>query len=590
MKQYLLTLLGCFGFMSVILSQEENVVIERYNAIETGFAVKDIWVDNSNTKWIATEGGLYKLSDFESEALQVSENACSVIYSSRDGDIWAAFDQGRIVNVSNNQIYELESKDIQVTDLVVARAKLYVATSTGIYIYHKESKKRIKHLTTKNSKLLSDHVNFLHEDIYGDIRVGTKSGFHTMTKTDLGKCYNKEEDFQVIAENNEGLWIVTDQEMHFVFSGNRWSKLGLKNGLADGRVNDLSIDSKGKIYFSSNTLVRLDPYPDTFEAYGADVGMISGKCLAAQIDKYNQLWIGTEDAGLFRLKFADNEAALLTAACIVEKAPSCHDSNDGRLKVTVSGGEPPYKYNWNARSIRGNNPKRIKSERYEVTVTDQTGLEYVTGVKVEAPSKLEIQLVASSRVSGPRKKDGSADITVTGGTLPYSYDWSSGEETEDATKLKAGRQYVTVVDGNKCSVVFEINILKEKYIPDLDIATIEVGQTLRINELYFEADSTDVKLESHEVLDEVFSFMFDNPGVVIEIGGHTNGIPSHEYCDRLSSGRAKSVAEYLYNKGISADRIKYKGYGKRKRIASDDSLAGRQKNQRVEVKILDIGK
>jgi outer membrane protein OmpA-like peptidoglycan-associated protein len=79
-----------------------------------------------------------------------------------------------------------------------------------------------------------------------------------------------------------------------------------------------------------------------------------------------------------------------------------------------------------------------------------------------------------------------------------------------------------------------------------------------------------------------------NKNVVIEVGGHTNNVPAAEYCDRLSTARAKSVAEYLYGKGIDQDRITYKGYGKNKPIASNDSVKGRKKNQRVEIKILRV--
>jgi len=57
----------------------------------------------------------------------------------------------------------------------------------------------------------------------------------------------------------------------------------------------------------------------------------------------------------------------------------------------------------------------------------------------------------------------------------------------------------------------------------------------------------------------------------------------------LSTDRAKIVAEYLVDKGIPAERLTYKGYGKRKSIASNLTKEGRKKNQRVEIKILTIG-
>ncbi len=59
-------------------------------------------------------------------------------------------------------------------------------------------------------------------------------------------------------------------------------------------------------------------------------------------------------------------------------------------------------------------------------------------------------------------------------------------------------------------------------------------------------------------------------------------------CDRLSSARAASVADYLNDKGIDRGRIASKGYGKREPIATNSTVVGRRKNQRVELKVLEI--
>lgn len=127
---------------------------------------------------------------------------------------------------------------------------------------------------------------------------------------------------------------------------------------------------------------------------------------------------------------------------------------------------------------------------------------------------------------------------------------------------------------------------KEKILKKLNKKTIAPGQTIKIEKLFFEADSSRINDNSHEVLDEIFTFLNDNPNVIIEIGGHTNGVPGVEYCKHLSTERAKNVAEYLYIKGIPEYRIKFKGYGKSKPLDSDRTLIGRKKNQRVEIKIL----
>jgi outer membrane protein OmpA-like peptidoglycan-associated protein len=81
----------------------------------------------------------------------------------------------------------------------------------------------------------------------------------------------------------------------------------------------------------------------------------------------------------------------------------------------------------------------------------------------------------------------------------------------------------------------------------------------------------------------VYTFLTKNQDLVVEIGGHTNGVCQDDYCNHLSEKRAKAVAEYLTKKGIAANRLKIKGYGKTMPISS---VASDPRNQRVEIKIL----
>jgi outer membrane protein OmpA-like peptidoglycan-associated protein len=74
----------------------------------------------------------------------------------------------------------------------------------------------------------------------------------------------------------------------------------------------------------------------------------------------------------------------------------------------------------------------------------------------------------------------------------------------------------------------------------------------------------------------------------IEIGGHTDSHGSLAYNTTLSDNRAKSVVEYLIEKGIAADRLEYKGYAFTQPIATNDTDEGRQQNRRVEFKVLSI--
>lgn len=127
-------------------------------------------------------------------------------------------------------------------------------------------------------------------------------------------------------------------------------------------------------------------------------------------------------------------------------------------------------------------------------------------------------------------------------------------------------------------------------LPELDSKKMFVGQKIRLNHLYFKADSVNLLPNSYRVLDELAAYLKANPKTVIEIGGHTNTIPPDDYCNKLSTARAKSVYSYLVAKGIPESRLEYKGYGKTDPLIPYDKYnkEARTKNQRVEIKILSL--
>ncbi len=130
-----------------------------------------------------------------------------------------------------------------------------------------------------------------------------------------------------------------------------------------------------------------------------------------------------------------------------------------------------------------------------------------------------------------------------------------------------------------------------KLLAELDRSKIHTGKTIRIEHLFFKADSSRIQEDSYRVLDEIAGFLKNNSDVVIEIGGHTNTKPDHVYCNELSTERARAVKVYLLSRGVSSQQLTYKGYGKTKPLIPNDwhSRAAQAKNQRVEIKILSVG-
>ncbi|MEP7323229.1 MAG: OmpA family protein [Saprospiraceae bacterium] len=114
----------------------------------------------------------------------------------------------------------------------------------------------------------------------------------------------------------------------------------------------------------------------------------------------------------------------------------------------------------------------------------------------------------------------------------------------------------------------------------------KIGEIIKINNLYFTANSDSIPPQSYPAIDDIYNFLMENKTLIVEIGGHTNGLPKDDFCDSLSALRAKAVYEYLIKKGIPKDRITSIGYGRRKPIDTNATKEGRARNQRVELKIL----
>lgn len=123
-------------------------------------------------------------------------------------------------------------------------------------------------------------------------------------------------------------------------------------------------------------------------------------------------------------------------------------------------------------------------------------------------------------------------------------------------------------------------------IKDIYLDPIEVGLTVRLNNIYFDFDRTTLKRESFVELDKVVDFLQQNPTVEIEIAGHTDGKGAADYNLRLSQGRAQAVVDYVVSQGIEGYRLIAQGYGKEKPVATNDTEEGRATNRRVEFTVL----
>ncbi|NLV19689.1 MAG: T9SS type B sorting domain-containing protein, partial [Bacteroidetes bacterium] len=138
----------------------------------------------------------------------------------------------------------------------------------------------------------------------------------------------------------------------------------------------------------------------------------------------------------------------------------------GAIDITVDGGsEGSYQYSWSASDggsglIDGQEDQaNLTAGRYYLEVTDLYGCTAYFDTLLTEPDMLSAILTGNNiTCASPGMDDGSIDLTVSGGVMPYLYTWSNGETTEDISGLEEGNYIVTIEDANGCIYIDSIRI------------------------------------------------------------------------------------------------------------------------------------
>jgi outer membrane protein OmpA-like peptidoglycan-associated protein len=121
---------------------------------------------------------------------------------------------------------------------------------------------------------------------------------------------------------------------------------------------------------------------------------------------------------------------------------------------------------------------------------------------------------------------------------------------------------------------------------ELAIEEAKVGQSIVLNNIYFEVGKATVNTDFSTDLDKLVRFLKDNSETKIEIQGHTDSTGSLKLNNKLSQTRANSIVDYLVKQGVDSLRISAKGFGPSLPIADNSTTEGRAKNRRVVIKVM----
>lgn len=151
------------------------------------------------------------------------------------------------------------------------------------------------------------------------------------------------------------------------------------------------------------------------------------------------------------------EPSAITSSTTYSDALCFGDAN-GSIDLTVSGGTGIYTYDWNSGAYSTEDISGLSAGNYNVTITDQNGCTHTDVVTITQPALLSSAVLTSNDPSVCAGTDGSVNIAVTGGTIPYTYLWSNGAITQDISSVSAGTYSCTITDDHGCTSTVSMSL------------------------------------------------------------------------------------------------------------------------------------
>jgi hypothetical protein len=185
--------------------------------------------------------------------------------------------------------------------------------------------------------------------------------------------------------------------------------------------------------------------PSSYSATTEDISNLSG-------GTYTLTVTDAKGCQLTKVYTVDKVGAVLALASITPTPVNCASGNDGAINLEIMGGTAPFTYAWsngaNTQDLSG-----LTAGTYNVTVTDALNATIAASAVVTAPATALSSSSTKTNVLCAGSNTGAINVSVSGGTSPYTYRWSNGANTEDLNQLSAGIYVLTITDAKGCTLV-----------------------------------------------------------------------------------------------------------------------------------------
>ncbi|MDH5366239.1 MAG: T9SS type A sorting domain-containing protein [Cyclobacteriaceae bacterium] len=215
---------------------------------------------------------------------------------------------------------------------------------------------------------------------------------------------------------------------------------------------------------------------------------------------------------------------------------TCNGQQNGSVDITVSGGTGGYSYLW-SNGATTQDINAVSSGNYLVTVTDSLNCSTESVITITNQSSIfVIGDVTNASCSGI---DGAIDISITGGTSPYSFLWSNGSTSEDLIDIESGTYTVNVKDANGCESIksFNINVINTLYLS---------GEVTKTGCNDDNSGAVDLVVSGGTA---PYSYLWSTGEITEDIEGLSKGMYSVEVLD--SNGCTQSLSFYVANEKIN---------------------------------------